>query len=163
MPETRSSVIRLARRSDAPGLAAMSRDLIEYGLRWRWRPNRLLAAINDPDSSVIVADDGDGPVGFAVMSFRTSSAHLSLLAVLPERRKRGIGVMMLEWLIQSCRVAGIGRIHLEVRSSNDNAITFYKRYHFESVGLRRGYYDHREDATLMTLKLLTDNAEELRP
>ena len=40
---------------------------------------------------------------------------------------------------------------LEVRASNKGAQNLYKKYGFEAVGLRKGYYtDNHEDAVIMT-------------
>src|SRR3990170_370354 len=47
--------LRLARLSDATTIANLSRDLIEYGLRWRWTPMRVAASIRAPDVNVLVA------------------------------------------------------------------------------------------------------------
>jgi len=44
---------------------------------------------------------------------------------------------------------------LEVRESNQAAQKLYRKFGFESVGLRRGYYqDTHEDGILMTLASL---------
>jgi hypothetical protein len=47
--------IRLARLADAGPIARMSRELIEYGLRWRWTPARVAASIRAPEVNVLVA------------------------------------------------------------------------------------------------------------
>ena len=41
--------LRLARPAEAPAIARLSRDLIEYGLRWRWTPLRVAASIRAAD------------------------------------------------------------------------------------------------------------------
>ena len=61
--------LQLAGRSDAQAIAAMSRDLIESGLGWEYRPERIGAMIADRDISTLVARDGDKLMGFAIMSF----------------------------------------------------------------------------------------------
>ena len=43
---------------------------------------------------------------------------------------------------------------LEVRRSNTAAQGLYKKYGFEELGIRKGYYsDNHEDALIMTLNL----------
>ena len=43
---------------------------------------------------------------------------------------------------------------LEVRVSNDKAISLYRKYGFETVALRKNYYeDNHEDAYLMIKQL----------
>src|SRR5205814_582222 len=64
--------------------------------------------------------------GFAIMEFGDERAHLVLLAVRPSHRRLGIGKRMLEWLLESARVAGMASIHLELRAANDAARGYYR-------------------------------------
>ena len=41
----------------------------------------------------------------------------------------------------------------EVNENNISAINLYKKYRFEEVGRRKKYYDQKDDAILMNLKL----------
>ena len=59
--------LRLARRADVPTLAAMSRDLIETGLGWHYRPERVAKFLDDPETATVVACDRERTVGFAIM------------------------------------------------------------------------------------------------
>jgi len=47
--------IRPARVEEAPVMAAMSRDLIEAGLAWRYTPRRIAAMMADPEAVALVA------------------------------------------------------------------------------------------------------------
>ncbi len=163
MSKTEAVVIRLARRGDASTVARMSRRLVEYDLPWRWRPGRVLRQINNPEAAVIIAEVDGAPAGFALMSFTLNTAHLSLLAVSDQHRRHRIGSRLLNWLIASCRVAGVSRINLEVRRTNRGAVSFYQHAGFKSLGYHRGYYDGQEDAKLMTLQLVPENFEYRNP
>ena len=165
MAKTASLVIRFARLREADVIAAMSRNLIEQGLQWRYRPGRIRHLILDKETTVIVAESaGAGRIdGFAVLTFGLTTAHLNLLAVEPRKRRSGIAVRMLNWLTESCQVAGLGRINLEVRENNLNAINFYKARGYELVGRHRGYYDGVEHAVLMSHQLIPESREEHRP
>ena len=99
--------LRLARPADATTIANLSRDLIEYGLRWRWTPMRVAASIRAPDVNVLVACVHDNIAGFAIMRYGDDDAHLDLLAVAPRYRRAGIGRQLLEWLEKCAVVAGI--------------------------------------------------------
>ena len=83
--------LRLARRPDVPTLAAMSRDLIETGLGWHYRPERVAKFLDDPETATVVACDRERTVGFAIMQLFDERAHLVLLAVRPSHQQRGIG------------------------------------------------------------------------
>jgi ribosomal-protein-alanine acetyltransferase len=102
---------------------------------------------------VLTARDGRRIAGFAIMEFHDDSAHLSLLAVQPGYRRRGVGRKMLDWLEASARTAGIFTVRLEVRAGNDAAIKFYERSGYREVGRRRAYYADTEDARCMARDL----------
>lgn len=163
MSRTTSSVIRLAKSVDATTIAQLSRSQIENGLPWRWKPGRVQHYIRDTGSTVIVSESENRLSGFAITSFAETSAHISLLAVDPVFRRQGIATLLIRWLTQSCGVAGIGCIRLEVRATNIDAIDCYLSLGFRKVGVRKGYYDGREDAQLMALVLINPDIEAQRP
>ena len=145
--------IRLARRGDAPRMATMSRDLVESGLGWRWRPERIVACLRDRATNGLVAVDRQRVIGFAVMKYLDEQAHLLLLAVAPGQRRAGVGRALFMWLEASARVAGIGTIRFEVRASNDEARSFYYDLGCEECGTIAGYYGGRETAVRMVRRL----------
>jgi ribosomal protein S18 acetylase RimI-like enzyme len=109
-------LIRLATRDDGRAIAALSRTEIEHGLPWRWTPPRVQRAVADPRTNVCVARHGDGSLlGFGIMVYADDTAHLSLLAVNPSARRRGVGSALLLWLEQVAGVAGLERVQLEAR------------------------------------------------
>ena len=112
---------------------------------------------------MIVADVDSQIAGFALMSFQETSAHLSLLAVTEHHQRKGIARSLMHWLLESCRVAGIAGVSLEVRRHNVTAISFYEGLGFSRTGVRRGYYEGREDALCMTLALTHPDLEKQRP
>ncbi len=66
-------------------------------------------------------------------------------------RGRGIGELMLLAMIERSIELGAHEVTLEVRVSNTVAQNLYRKYGFEVVGRRPGYYrDNNEDADLMT-------------
>jgi [ribosomal protein S18]-alanine N-acetyltransferase len=163
VPKTTSSVIRLAKTRDATAIAELSRSQIENGLPWRWKPGRVQHYIRATDSTVIVAESDSVLSGFAITSFAETSAHISLLAVNPVFRRQGIATSLIRWMTLSCQTAGIGRIRLEVRANNTGAIECYSNLGFGKTGIRKGYYEGREDAQLMTLVLISSDREARRP
>lgn len=148
-----SIVLRLARAAEAEALAALSRELIETGLPWRYRPERVARLIGRADVCVLVAASGRRIAGFAAMEFGDERAHLMLLAVRPALQRRGLGRRMVEWLIESAQVAGMASVHLELRQSNEAALAFYRTLGFSATLQVPGYYDGREGALRM-LRLL---------
>ena len=90
--------IHLARPNESLTLGQMSRDLIESGLNWTWKPSRILAMIQHPETVVLVAKTRVEIIGFAIMEFHEVHAHLNLLAVKPARRRGGVGKALVAWL-----------------------------------------------------------------
>jgi|SRR5882672_4662490 len=135
--------------TDAQRLAALARDLIEAGLGWGYRPQRILELIRDPETVTLVARDRKRAVGFAVMRFGDERAHLILLAVLPAHQRRGIGRRMIEWLVESALVAGMTSVHVELRASNAPAYALYRSLGFSETFRVPGYYRGRETALRM--------------
>jgi ribosomal-protein-alanine N-acetyltransferase len=152
--------IELARCRDAGVLAELSRDLIEAGLSWSWRADRVLRQLRNRDAVVLKAVDesrDDAPIaGFASMRFGWEETHLDLLAVQPRYRRRGIGTALLRWLEESALTAGVSIVRLEVRESNVSALRFYERMGYRQVRLARGYYQGRESAVQMARDLWSD-------
>jgi [ribosomal protein S18]-alanine N-acetyltransferase len=101
---------------------------------------------------------GDGSLaGYAVALPGVDEMHLLNLTVAPTRQSRGLGRGLLDALVAECRRASLATLWLEVRESNPRARSVYRRYGFEEVGLRRGYYPAvggREDAIVMKLVVL---------
>ena len=145
--------IGLALPSDAQAIADLSRREIEHGLRWSWTTGRVRRAIQDRETNVVVARDGDAICGFALMAYRSEDAHLLLLAVSPDWRRRGIGSALIGWLEETLRQAGITRMQVEVRQSNRVARAFYARLGFEPVNVSRGYYQGVENALHLVKEL----------
>ncbi len=75
--------------------------------------------------------------------------HITNVAVHPEYRNSGVGRLLVETTINEGIAAGLKAFTLEVRSSNDSAKHLYEKCGFESAGIRKRYYENREDAVIM--------------
>jgi ribosomal protein S18 acetylase RimI-like enzyme len=143
----------LARREDAPGIARMSQQLIEHGLPGSWTETRVLRFMQNREAVTLAARDRRQLVGFALMEFLDDRAHLNLLAVVPGQQRCGIGRRLVEWLESTARTAGVFRIDLELRETNEGARSFYERLGYVMVRRRLGYYAGREHALCMARDL----------
>jgi [ribosomal protein S18]-alanine N-acetyltransferase len=138
--------IRLATPADAAGIAAMSRDLIERGLGWKWTVTRVRNVLGDPETNVAVIPGDEGIQAFGIMSYRDDVAHLLLFAVRETYRRRGLGSRLLRWLEDVAHTAGIERIHVECRRDNAAARDFYGEHGYHELVISKGYYGGVEDA-----------------
>jgi ribosomal-protein-alanine N-acetyltransferase len=145
--------IRLAQVADAADIAALSRDLIEYGLGWGWTERRVRRSMHDRATNVAVVREQGQLYGFGIMKYDDDVAHLLLFAVHYLRRRRGVGSQLLSWLEASADTAGIGRIRLEARIDNEIAQSFYLRHGYNKVATLVGYYRGIEDAVRLEKRL----------
>lgn len=77
-------------------------------------------------------------------------AHITLLAVDPRYQRQGLGQAMLFALIAEAADRGLERATLEVRDSNQSALSLYQKFGFKIAGRRRRYYkDTNEDALIL--------------
>jgi len=138
--------VRLATPADAAGIAAMSRDYIEQGLGWSWTVARVERAIRDPNINVAVIGERDSIIGFGIMSYRETTAHLLLFAVRGSHQRKGVGSVILAWLEAVAAEAGIARIEVECRRENPAARNFYGEHGYHEQAISKRYYAGVEDA-----------------
>lgn len=111
----------------------------------------------NPLNKILVAYDEDKIVGFVDYMITFNSATISQIAVLPNYRKKGLGSKLLEEMEKSFPKEiddVVETITLEVRESNINAISFYKKNGYENVVIKKHYYKNGENAVYMIKRLL---------
>lgn len=117
-----------------------------------WPESALRRALNAGELLLAIADGTT--VGFLVSQPVLDETTLMHLAVAREYQRQGWGRQMMQgWLAQQ-RLSGQQRLMLEVRRSNQAAISLYRSLGFDTLGQRRGYYvstDGVEDALVMAL------------
>jgi [ribosomal protein S18]-alanine N-acetyltransferase len=151
----RIPTITLAQPVHAKGIAEMSRDIIERGLGWSWTRARVLRAIQDRGVNVAVIHEQGELLGFGIMGYGDQKAHLSLLGIRDDQRKRGYGRQLLAWLEKCAVIAGIERIQLEARCDNEIAIAFYASQGYQQTATVPGYYYRQVDAVRLVKVLWT--------
>jgi len=153
MPD--SAHLRLATAHDVPAIATMSRDLIEVGLGWSWTPARVRRALDSADTNVLVARTLGRVVGFGIMRYGQWTAHLDLLAVAPEHRRRGLGRCVVQWLEEVAEAGGAVSVYVEARTRWVATLAFYQRLGYAEVERLPRYYSGREDAVRLVRALRT--------
>ncbi len=109
--------------------------------------------------------DGRGEaLAYYVAMAGVQEMHLLNLTVAPAWQRRGLSLRLLADLVESARAADAQSLWLEVRVSNTRAAAIYRRYGFDDMGMRRGYYPAghgaREDAQVMRLLLTPTRATD---
>ncbi|MEA5511037.1 ribosomal protein S18-alanine N-acetyltransferase [Crocosphaera sp. UHCC 0190] len=77
-------------------------------------------------------------------------AHITLLMVHPDYQGQGLGQLLLYGLLRDAVKRQLERATLEVRVSNQAALTLYQKFGFKIAGRRKGYYQQTgEDALIL--------------
>lgn len=79
--------------------------------------------------------------------------HVVSFAVLPQHRRKGVGAALATRAMEGMRSYGAKQCYLEVRVTNEQAISLYKKLDFEVARTIHGYYADGEDAYVMSKKL----------
>lgn len=102
-------------------------------------------------AALIGAFMGEKLVGFTSLEWILDEGSLTEIAVLKEYRREGIGEKLMKELFEIASEKKLSFVTLEVRESNMPAISLYKKFGFDEVGVRKDYYKSpSENAVLMT-------------
>ena len=120
--------------------------------RTPWSRRAFESEIRAPQAYPLILGQSDPPfvLGY-ICSWRTlDECHILNVAVHPCFRRMGLASQLIDHLLETCRQEGILHYFLEVRVSNEEAISLYRKYGFKVCGIRRRYYaDTGEDALIM--------------
>ncbi len=118
-----------------------------------WSASLFLSEIAQRSTrTYIVARHESEVVGYAGMMFTGAEAHVTNIAVDPDFHSRNIGTRLLLTLVTEAVARGAETLSLEVRVSNRKAQDMYKKFGFEPVSVRKGYYvETNEDALVMVV------------
>jgi ribosomal protein S18 acetylase RimI-like enzyme len=108
-----------------------------------WTDCGLVVPWNDPRRDIqrklrvqadmfLVACLDDRVVATVMAGYEGHRGWINYLAVSPHCRRKGIGRRMMEEAEALLRAAGCPKINLQVRSTNDEVIEFYKRIGFKT-------------------------------
>jgi ribosomal-protein-alanine N-acetyltransferase len=75
--------------------------------------------------------------------------HVNTLVVDLPYRRRGLGVMLMRWVMDEAVRRGATRATLEVRESNEPALRLYETLGFQVVARRPRYYSQPEEDALI--------------
>ena len=115
-----------------------------------WSEKSVASELNNPLSFWLVAVDGDRVAGYVGSQTVLDESDMMNVAVHPDYRKQGIATALIVGLVEELRNRGSRCLTLEVRASNENAISVYQKLHFQEVGRRKNYYRNpKEDALIL--------------
>lgn len=115
-----------------------------------WSPKGFRGALAYEDNIILVAEEEGRIAGYACVYVSFDEGELTNIAVEPEYRGRGIGLMLMKELKHRAEDKSVSKIVLEVRISNATAISLYEKCGFKNLGTRKNFYEQPvEDAYIM--------------
>lgn len=115
-----------------------------------WSEQGFLSFLRSKDTLYLTVRSSKELIGYCGLLQSFDEADITNVAVMERYRGQGIGRAMLTELMERGKRRGIERYTLEVRISNEAAYRLYCSLGFESVGIRKGFYEKpREDAIIM--------------
>jgi GNAT superfamily N-acetyltransferase len=119
---------------DIPGIPPRDADAW-----WAIRSERYAEWLGHEGAFVLIAEDDEGPAGYALVSFHERDdshttgarfAELHSLAVADGRRGQGIGTRLLRAVYREVRAAGVEEMMIGVLATNEPAMRLYEREGF---------------------------------
>ena len=92
-------------------------------------------------------------LGFICFRNVEDESELLNICVHPQYRQLGIGKRLMQFYIGFSPRKKIRTFYLEVNSSNLPAINLYQSFSYQSLGIRKKFYQGRFDAILMVKKV----------
>ena len=119
-----------------------------------WSEKALELLLGELATGFVCISDGR-VLAYGGMMIAPDEGQITNVAVHPDARRQGLGKAVVEALIEEAHTRGLEQISLEVRVSNQAAITLYEHTGFGVAGRRKSFYRRpTEDALVMLKKLL---------
>ncbi len=138
--------IRIANEKDIPQIA----NIESLNFSMPWSENSVKESM-ERDTVFFIAEKENNIIGYMGLTCILDEGYVTNVAVNESYRKSGAGTLLMNKAIDYAKDNGLSFISLEVRASNENAISLYTRLSFENAGLRKNFYEKpKEDAIIMT-------------
>lgn len=143
-------LVRKAVLGDAKRMA----ELEKLCFKTPWSEAAIRREIEEnPVAIYIIAELHGQVIGYAGVWWILDEGHITNVAVDPEYRDNKVATEIISGLIRVAEAEGVNKFTLEVRLSNEPALSLYRKFGFREVGLRKEYYeDNGEDAIIMWRK-----------
>ena len=116
-------------------------------------PGFLVAQVDESPRETSKVGDDERVVGYVVADLVPNHGeglgHVKDLAVAEECRGHGVGKRLLSEALRRMATNGATSVKLEVRRSNEAALSLYRSFGFEHAGTVPRYYSNSEDALVM--------------
>ena len=154
--QTAAMQVQAATKSDIPAIMRVERIEGYARLIGEWEAERHAAEIENPSCRYLVARDGTGIAGFAILqNIGSTNQSVRLRRIAVENIGRGVGSLLLRSVLQTCfEDLAANRVELFVFVDNQRAHRTYLKTGFVEEGVLRDV--HREaDGTFRSSRLMS--------
>lgn len=116
-----------------------------------WTTKTLESELKNESSICFVMKNDSEIIGFACLWISVDDIHITNIAIKKSYRQNGFGGILLEHLIDYSKSTGKKELTLEVNENNEPAKKLYLKYGFKILGIRKKYYNNKDNAIIMTL------------
>ena len=95
-----------------------------------------------------VAKNDDKVLGVVLIEETPYDFDILEIVVDQELRGRGIGTMLMKRVLGYAKFTHKEKATLEVASDNNSAISFYEKFGFSQISVRKNYYKNGNDALI---------------
>jgi len=118
-----------------------------------WSNFAFESELTNSDSIFLKAVEKNKMIGYIIVRKLLDEFHIMNVAVAPTSRRKGVAQKLIDHVLKNLSSGKL--LLLEVRKSNQAAISLYQKNGFTILHTRKAYYSDGEDAIVM-IKELTE-------
>lgn len=133
-------------------------DFADY--LYRWPRDRHLAALEDPDHRILLAENATGPLGYVILSgLTTPERSIELRRIAVAEPGRGLGKALLREVIRlAFQELKAERLWLDVFADNPRARATYRKVGFVEDGVE--HESEQRPVPLVVMSIAVDDYRE---
>ena len=120
-----------------------------------WSEDVIIDSIKNGYYFFVAEGEEENALGYVGLNIILDEGYIANVAVDEKYRKAGVGTLLVRRLLSLARQMGLSFLTLEVRASNEKAISLYEKCGFKTEGRRKNFYTApKEDAIIMTRRFI---------
>lgn len=143
-------MIRLYNKNDIKSIVKLEIETLGQSLG----EEMLLNELNNRFAHYYVYEINNEVKGYISLNFDGYQAEILNFCVSLDCQRQGIGTKLLSYAINLLYAKGATSFVLEVRESNINAISLYKKLGFKQISVRKNYYSNLENALVLIKEMI---------
>ena len=105
-----------------------------------WSRTQLKESIRNPNNLCYSATYEGDIIGYLIVMVTGKTADILNIGINPDNQRKGYGGLLMSYLYKELKNRLIEELFLEVRESNQSAISFYLNQGFKEISIRKNYY-----------------------